>query len=231
MSVTDTDLELLESYLDDELGAAEADALRKRLSSDPQLSAAMDELRSQRDMRQQFFGAVEPNEASVQRLMQSVRRNVNREIIWAERSRKLGMVGSLAACIMVGFFIGRASYTMNRSTPESRPESPVAYAPPTAVFPGASPVVRPVSADVPKATDSREVVFDGPQIRNFGLSGINPNLILPTPRGQLVGGRLNLVDSNGNVLRQITTQDQLDDFMSQQKGTGSHSMNVAWPTK
>jgi hypothetical protein len=77
-------------------------------------------------------------------------------------------------------------------------------------------------------SEPREVVFDGPQVPNFRINGINPNLILPTPRGQLVGYQVNLVDSNGNLVRRITTQDQLQDFISQQNGTGSHSMNVNW---
>jgi hypothetical protein len=225
MSVTDTDLELLESYLDDELGTAEADALRKRLSSDPQLSAAMDELRSQREMRQQFFAAVEPDEANVQRLMQSVRRNVNREIVWAQRSRKLGMVGSLAACVLVGFFIGRASYKMSVSTPA--PETPVAYNPPA--FPRViQSNVMPVNDLQPKPDDS-QVVFDIQPRTKFGLGGMDPRVMLPA-RGQMAGYQVNVVDSNGNLIRRFTSKDQFDEFVSQQLGTGSHATNATWQT-
>ena len=45
-SVSENDLELLESYLDDELTGRELEALRQRLSSEPQLAVAIDELKS-----------------------------------------------------------------------------------------------------------------------------------------------------------------------------------------
>ena len=57
-SASENDLELLESYLDDELTGRELEALRQRLSSEPQLAVAIDELKSQRQMRQQFFNQI-----------------------------------------------------------------------------------------------------------------------------------------------------------------------------
>src|SRR6478672_11196699 len=95
MSVTEHDLELLESYLDDELTGRELEALRKRLSTEPQLASAIDELRSQREMRQQFFSACTPDEASVQRLIRSVNREVTREVVQGRRNVGMRWAGSL----------------------------------------------------------------------------------------------------------------------------------------
>src|SRR5439155_1550013 len=100
-------LELLESYLDDELTGRELEGLRQRLSSEPQLAAAIDELRSQREMRQHFFAACEPDEASVQRLIRSVKREATREAVWSGRNRNLKWVSGLAACLVFGFISGR----------------------------------------------------------------------------------------------------------------------------
>jgi len=107
MSVTDTDLELLESYLDDELAPRELEALRQRLSSEPALASAMDELRAEREMRQSFFASCEPDDARVERLLLAVNKSVTQEIVWSGRSRSLGWIGGLAACLLVGFGVGR----------------------------------------------------------------------------------------------------------------------------
>src|SRR5215218_4836014 len=107
MSVTDTDLELLESYLDDELAPRELEAFRQRLSSEPALASAMDELRGEREMRQSFFASCEPDDASVERLVRAVNKSVTQEIVWSRRSRSLGWIGGLAACLLVGFGVGR----------------------------------------------------------------------------------------------------------------------------
>src|SRR5438552_9595491 len=106
MALTESDLQLLDSYLDDELGAEESDTLRRRLSSEPELAEAMDQVRFERDARQEFFHTIEPDEAQVARLISSVHRSVGREMIWMKRARALRMVSGLAACLLVGFFGG-----------------------------------------------------------------------------------------------------------------------------
>src|SRR4051794_11132613 len=123
MAVNETDIELLESYLDDELAPAEIEALRERLSSEPALAAAMDDLRSHRQMRSQFFASLEPSERAVERVVQSVHKSINKEIVWAERFRTFRAVGSLAACLLVGF-IGGYGMRGTRSSPS--PSSPAA---------------------------------------------------------------------------------------------------------
>src|SRR5436190_19329585 len=121
-SLNEQDLELLESYLDDELTGRELEALRQRLSSEPALAVAIDELKGQRQMRQHFFAACEPDEASVQRLVQTVNQNITRELAWSERNRSLRSWGSLAACLLVGLFLGRAMRGTSQAPSVSAPE-------------------------------------------------------------------------------------------------------------
>src|SRR4051812_33389930 len=115
MSVTDNDLEVLESYLDDELTPRELEALRQRLSSEPALASAMDELRAEREMRQGFFASCEPDDASVERLVRAVNKSVTQEIVWSRRSHSLGWIGGLAACLLVGFGVGRGFHGASQS--------------------------------------------------------------------------------------------------------------------
>ncbi|MGH7176539.1 MAG: anti-sigma factor family protein [Tepidisphaeraceae bacterium] len=122
MSVNETDLELLETWLDDELSQPESDALRRRLSSEPELACAMDQLRAERDTRQTLFRALEPNDQSVDSLVRSVRASIVRDLVWAERARKLRFVSSAAACLLFGVFAG----WFGRGLDFSAPQQPVA---------------------------------------------------------------------------------------------------------
>ena len=83
MALNDSDIQLLESYLDDDLAGEPLDQLRRRLASEPALAGMIDELRGQRQMRQQFFASCEPDEISVERVVQSARRDINRDLLWA----------------------------------------------------------------------------------------------------------------------------------------------------
>ena len=103
MALSENDLQLLDSYLDDELASQECEALRKRLSSEPELAEAMDQVRFERDARKQFFHALDPDEADVARLNNAIHRNVAREIIWTKRARALRTVSGIAACLLIGF--------------------------------------------------------------------------------------------------------------------------------
>jgi hypothetical protein len=55
--VSETDIELLESYLDDALETSDVDALRIRLTLDPALVAALEQLRGERTARRALFAA------------------------------------------------------------------------------------------------------------------------------------------------------------------------------
>jgi hypothetical protein len=49
MSLSDSDLELLENHLDGELSVADEEALRDRMNIEPELGAMLETLRSERD--------------------------------------------------------------------------------------------------------------------------------------------------------------------------------------
>src|SRR5437764_10975801 len=89
MSVPETDLELLESYLDGELPSAESDALRRRIASEPVLAAAIQTLRSERAVRAAFWESCEPGDDVVSRLMGRVEKKVDDHWMWTRRLAKL----------------------------------------------------------------------------------------------------------------------------------------------
>jgi hypothetical protein len=115
MAVSENDLELLETYLDDELTAEEGDALRQRFASEPALAAAMDELRHDREIRQMAFGTMEPSErqalAATNTIVRSLRQEATREVARAGRMRVLRQVTAAAACIAIGVLVGWFSHS------------------------------------------------------------------------------------------------------------------------
>jgi hypothetical protein len=213
-SVNENDLELLESYLDDELTGRELEALRQRLSSEPQLAVAIDEFKSQRQMRQQFFGACEPDQASVERLVQSVNQNITRELAWSERNRSLRSWGSLAACLLVGLFLGRAMRGTGQGPVVSAPEN-------TTVVSNSQPIVATNNTEVPNNT---RLVFDGPSVINPNPNNRPPgNFRITQPPtanvdllNPLEGYSINIVDRFGNTVRQFNSHEQYQKFVDEQ---------------
>jgi hypothetical protein len=109
MAVTElaeTDLELLESYLDDELSSLEHDALEQRLSREPALAAALDDLRAQGELRRNVIASFEPNEAMVQRVLAGVDQKVENHMVWTERARSMRWLSGVAATLLIGFLGG-----------------------------------------------------------------------------------------------------------------------------
>ena len=212
-SVNENDLDLLESYLDDELTGRELEALRQRLSSEPQLATAIDELKSQRQMRQQFFAACEPDQASVERLVQSVNQNVTRELAWSERNRSLRSWGSLAACLLVGLFLGRAMRGTGQISAPAPHETAVVSTPVS------TPTIQ--TADGPRDT---RLVFDGPSVINPNLKNRSPsNFRITQPPtanvetlNPLEGYSINIVDRFGNTVRQFNSHEQYQKFIDEQ---------------
>jgi anti-sigma factor RsiW len=106
MAVNETDLALLDAYLDDALEPAEVDVLRARLAADVELVAALEQTRAERAMRRTLFAALEPDDAAVTSLVANVRKSI------AERRRRrpalflrpMRIVVAAAACVAVGFF-------------------------------------------------------------------------------------------------------------------------------
>src|SRR3954447_26911698 len=107
--LSEHDYELIECYLDDELSPAEVDDLRKRIADEPELAAAMEQVRFEREARQTLFAAREPDAQSVQRLISGVGKDVRRQVgrEWTRRAMKF--VSSAAALLLVGFFSGYLS--------------------------------------------------------------------------------------------------------------------------
>ena len=200
--MNDQDLELLESYLDDELTGRELDSLRQRLSVEPQLTAALDELRSQRETRQQFFAACEPDQASVQRLIRSVQREAVREVATGARSNNFRWIGGLAACLMFGFITGRGLHTNPAAVgPQDSESSRVAIAP---TGPEATPVAE------------NRVRFDGPRVPvNFGLNPgsvdfriNNPNMANVGSVDPFPGDRIMIYDQGGRLVQRFDSHQQ-----------------------
>ena len=123
-----TDIELLETYLDDALPPAEADALRGRLANEPALSAELDQLRTDRAQRASAFASMEANDALAERLLANVssrREPPAKPLRW---TTPLRYVAAAAACIALGFF---ARQSMETRDPLRKVASPQAAVTPT----------------------------------------------------------------------------------------------------
>jgi hypothetical protein len=105
MSASETDLELLETYLDDQLTAEEGDALRRRLASEPALVAAMDQLRQERELRREVYASME-SDRGTDHVLRAVRAAATREIVRGGQMRILRRVSAAAACLVVGVLAG-----------------------------------------------------------------------------------------------------------------------------
>lgn len=124
MSMSENDLELLETYLDGELPDEHCAALRTRIERDPELSAALDELREQRELRQQAYSSIEaaaagPGCATAWQVEQALRMAITRDLVWSSRLKILRQVSAAAACVVVGLMIGwfaRGGVGINRTT-------------------------------------------------------------------------------------------------------------------
>jgi len=107
--VNENDIELLEAYCDDALGATEAQALRTRALAEPEFALAMDRVRQERQMRQDVFQSLEGSDAEVDRLMSAVRTQVRTADRWTHTARVLRYASAIAACIVIAFFAGFAT--------------------------------------------------------------------------------------------------------------------------
>src|SRR5580658_7816338 len=99
---SETDQELLEAYLDDALGPDEVERAALRLAQEPELAAALDEMRAQRRQRAAIWAALEPSEAAASTLSQSMLRSIRRRRMMARLSWGSRLGGAAAACILVG---------------------------------------------------------------------------------------------------------------------------------
>ena len=110
MSLSDSDLELLESHLDGELTTAEEEALRDRMDIEPELATVLESLRSERDARRGAFLAMEPDDATVERFNRQATREIqriDRATFWKSTASRMRVVAAAAACLVIGFSVGR----------------------------------------------------------------------------------------------------------------------------
>jgi anti-sigma factor RsiW len=104
MPVTETDLELLENYLDDALENAQVEALRARLTDDQDLRAAMEQIRHERATRKAFFTTLEPDDATAEALAARIRASIQQRRRFASIAAPLRYLAAAAACVAIGFF-------------------------------------------------------------------------------------------------------------------------------
>jgi hypothetical protein len=105
-AVSEQDLELLESWLDGELSDEQVEALRRRVSSEPQLSAVVDRLRGDRQTRAAVWQSINFSNHNVDHLIHNVRIAVRRDEVWTGRLRALRSVSGIAAAIAMVFTAG-----------------------------------------------------------------------------------------------------------------------------
>ena len=104
--MNETDMELLEAYLDGELPMSEAGELWTRLSAEPKLSAALDQLRAQRAQRMSIWESHEPSDLEAKVVTGRVESAI-RKHKWLDRVRmSLAYAVGVAACLGIGFNIG-----------------------------------------------------------------------------------------------------------------------------
>jgi anti-sigma factor RsiW len=143
MSVTDSDLEQLDTLLDGEMPEQEAQVLRRRLIFEPALSAAMQTLEMERSLRVQVWQSMEPDQAAMDRVAARVDRKMNNHLRFARSLSNFRRLTAAAACIVVGVMVGRygnwdrltggAAPTNNNTqlvTSEAHPPAPVPTAQP-----------------------------------------------------------------------------------------------------
>ncbi len=105
MEPAETDLELLEAYLDGELPPEQLGQLRLRLAAEPVLIAALDQLRSQRALRMQVWRQMEPETSVAEDVLSRLHASSSRPV--RSRSwRVVQYISAAAACIVVGFTVG-----------------------------------------------------------------------------------------------------------------------------
>jgi anti-sigma factor RsiW len=105
---SESDILLLEAYLDDELTTSEVQRLDSRLNAEPELLAVLDSLRAQRMSRIGAFVSLSPTETQAQDFAERVLAGVGRRERQLKMRRGMRICGGVAACLLVGFAVGWA---------------------------------------------------------------------------------------------------------------------------
>ncbi len=104
--MTETELDILETWLDGELGPVESVELQRRLTAEPDLSATLADLRLEREVREAHFAAMEPSDGETRDFLNRVEANIARRRRWTLYGRFTRATGAIAACMAIGFGIG-----------------------------------------------------------------------------------------------------------------------------
>jgi hypothetical protein len=117
MPINENDIELLHAYLDGELPTAECEGLWRRLATERELMAELDQLRADCSMRSMVWQSLEPNDGSVARIEALVMRAARRDDIMGWAFNGLRIVASVAALVLFGFFVGWVGRDRMYATP------------------------------------------------------------------------------------------------------------------
>ena len=104
--MSESDIHLLEAYLDDGLSTSEVHRLDSRLSEEPALLEVLDSLRTERAARIAVFQSLTPGQTDVDRLADAVLATVNRRHWRMVVGRYARIAAGVAACLLVGFAVG-----------------------------------------------------------------------------------------------------------------------------
>jgi hypothetical protein len=125
MSVSEHDLELLETWLDGELADEQVDALRRRLSHEPALAQMADQLRADRQLRASAWQGLDRG-GDIESLIARVRRDNRKQEVWTSRLQTLRQVSGIAAAIVLMFGAGWISRSRLTTTAEQPAQSTIA---------------------------------------------------------------------------------------------------------
>jgi hypothetical protein len=195
MPVPDEDLQLLESYLDDELSADEVDALRDRLIEEPTLAEALADVRAARQARQEVYASMEPGELAVSDMVADVQQAIQGRMRWGGRLREGMRYAAAAACVMIGVMIGSRAAQPEPSSPVAGGTIPVKVA-------GGNSVGN--SVYIPRPIDDGNVAYrddrgdtttiSWPALPNAQRTSLRPTLPVATPRVVV------LTDERGTII-------------------------------
>ena len=114
MSISEQDIELLETYLDRETTPEESIEVERRLAGEPALASRLDELRSHRAMRLQAFNGGRVEDELVEHLLAESRAVRASEAIRQSGWSRFRYASTAAACLLVGLAVG-SSVRLERS--------------------------------------------------------------------------------------------------------------------
>ena len=115
--ITETDLDLLQQYLDGALLGIELEEVRRRLRVEPQFDEALKASRADREARRAVWQSMEPGDDEVARFIRSFTVRARKSDMVLRLGRFSRFIGAAAACIAMGFLAG----WLGRGKPASGP--------------------------------------------------------------------------------------------------------------